>query len=93
MRKLIWSNTFIRSIKKTIRKRPRLRKDIEDTLKLLAQDPYTPRLRTHKLKGKLEGCWACSVGYDLRIVFEFVKGKEKEDDIFLMEIGTHEEVY
>ena len=93
MRKLIWSNTFIRSIKKTIRKRPQLRQDIENTLKLLVQDAYAPQLRTHKLKGKLEGCWACSVRYDLRIIFEFVKGEGPEDDMFLMEIGTHEEVY
>ena len=93
MRKLIWGNTFIRSIKKAIRKHPQLRKNIEDTLKLLAQNAYAPQLRTHKLKGKLGGCWACSVGYDLRIVFEFVKSEGPEDDIFLMEIGTHEEVY
>ncbi|HDL65321.1 MAG TPA: plasmid stabilization protein [Proteobacteria bacterium] len=53
-----------------------------------------PRLETHKLKGKLSGSWACSAGYDLRIVFDFVESeKQKEDDIFLLEIGTHEEVY
>jgi mRNA-degrading endonuclease YafQ of YafQ-DinJ toxin-antitoxin module len=34
------------------------------------------------------------VGYDLRIVFDFVKTEgKKEEDIFLMQIGTHEEVY
>ena len=93
MRKLIWSNTFIRLMKKILRKRPELRQDIEDTLKLLVRDAFAPQLRTHKLKGKLSGCWACSVGYNMRIVFEFVKAKGKEDNIFLMEIGTHEEVY
>jgi mRNA-degrading endonuclease YafQ of YafQ-DinJ toxin-antitoxin module len=51
-------------------------------------------LETHKLKGKLSGPWACSVGYDLRIIFDFVKTeKGKEDDVFLIEIGTHDEVY
>jgi len=80
-------------MKRTIRKRPELRQDVENTLKLLVQDTYDSQLRTHKLKGKLLGCWACSVKYDLRIVFEFVKGEGPEDDIFLMEIGTHEEVY
>jgi len=60
----------------------------------LVQDPFTPELETHKLKGKLSGSWACSAGYDLRIVFDFVKDKKrKEDDIFLIEIGTHDEVY
>jgi len=58
------------------------------------QDPFASQLETHKLKGKLSGSWSCSVGYDLRIIFDFVKSeKRKEDDIFLIEIGTHDEVY
>ena len=94
MRKLIWSNTFIRAFKKIIRKQPNLRQDVEDILRLLVQDPFALQLETHKLKGKLSGSWACSVGYDLRIIFTFVKGeKQQEDDIFLIEIGTHDEIY
>ena len=34
----------------------------------------------------------CSVGYDLRIVFEFVKYKGA-DAILLQAVGTHDEVY
>ncbi|GAB4415709.1 MAG: hypothetical protein OHK0032_11850 [Thermodesulfovibrionales bacterium] len=94
MRTLIWSNTFIRAFKRTLRRQPNLRKDIEDALRALVQDPFAPQLKTHKLKGKLSGSWACSAGYDLRIIFDFVKEEgQKEDDIFLIEIGTHEEVY
>ncbi len=34
------------------------------------------------------------VGYDMRIIFDFVKSEEQvEDDILLLEIGTHDEVY
>ncbi|MBW1703354.1 MAG: type II toxin-antitoxin system mRNA interferase toxin, RelE/StbE family [Deltaproteobacteria bacterium] len=37
---------------------------------------------------------ACSAGYDLRIVFDFVKAeKGSADDILLLAIGTHDEVY
>jgi mRNA-degrading endonuclease YafQ of YafQ-DinJ toxin-antitoxin module len=45
--------------------------------------------------GKLSGSWACSAGwYDLRIVFDFVKAeKGSADDILLLAIGTHDEVY
>lgn len=94
MRKIIWSKTFIKAFKRTVRRHPTLRKDIEDTLRLLVKDPFTPQLETHKLKGKLSGSWACSTGYDLRIVFDFVKSEgQKEDSIFLIEIGTHDEVY
>lgn len=94
MRKLIWSKTFIRAFKRLMKKQPNLRQDVEDTLRRLVQEPFAPQLETHKLKGKLAGSWACSAGYDLRIVFDFVKNKEqKVDDIFLIEIGTHDEVY
>ena len=71
-----------------------LSKDIEKTLRLLVKDPFISQLETHKLNGKLSGSWACSAGYDLRIVFDFVKNeKEKEDDILLIGIGSHNEVY
>ena len=94
MRTLIWSNTFSKAIKRLIKKQPDRREEIEKTLRLLLNDPFNPRLETHKLKGKLSGTWACSVGYDLRIIFDFVREEnKKEDNIFLIEIGTHDEVY
>ncbi|MFA5779654.1 MAG: type II toxin-antitoxin system mRNA interferase toxin, RelE/StbE family [Elusimicrobiota bacterium] len=94
MRTLVWSNTFIRALKKFLRKHPDSQKDIEKTLELLVENPFIPQLETHKLKGKLSSNWACSVGYNIRIIFDFVKSKkQKEDDIFLIEIGSHDEVY
>jgi mRNA interferase YafQ len=94
MRTLIWSKTFLKTFNGLIKKRPDKREEIENTLRLLEDDPFNPKLEAHKLKGKLSGTWACSVGYDLRIIFDFVRDKnKKEDDIFLIEIGTHDEVY
>jgi mRNA-degrading endonuclease YafQ of YafQ-DinJ toxin-antitoxin module len=67
---------------------------MEKTLRLLVENPFAPQLETHKLKGKLSGSWACKVGYDLHIVFDFVKKEgQGESDILLLEIGSHEEVY
>ena len=94
MRTIIWSSTFLRAYRRFIRKHPDERSEIEKAIRLLAEDPLAPQLQTHKLKGKLSGVWACSAGYDLRIIFDFVKeGGKKEKDIFLIEIGTHDEVY
>jgi addiction module RelE/StbE family toxin len=94
MRMLVWSSTFVRAFKRVLRKKPDLHEDVEQALRLLAENPFDPRLETHKLKGKLSGSWACKAGYDLRIVFDFVKTQGQEvDEIFLLEIGTHEEVY
>jgi addiction module RelE/StbE family toxin len=94
MRTLIWSNAFTRSFKRWMRKRPDLHNDIDEVLRLLVGNPFALQLETHKLKGKLSGSWACSAGYDLHIVFDFVKTeKGSEDDILLLAIGTHDEVY
>ncbi len=93
MRQLVWGKTFLRACKKVVDHNPNLKTAIERTLRLLAADPFDPRLSNHKLRGKLEGTWASSVGYDVRLVFQFVKSAGKEDDIFLIEVGSHEEVY
>lgn len=94
MRRVVWGNTFIRAFKRVTKRRPNLQKDIENTLRLLSKDPFSPQIKVHKLKGKLSGAWACSAGYDLHIIFDFIKVKgQKEDDILLIEIGTHDEVY
>ncbi len=75
-----------------VKKHPRFAEDVQTALELLSEDAFHPRLRTHKLKGNLEGSLACSVGYDLRIVFRLVKHEESEA-VLLETIGTHEEVY
>ena len=94
MRALIWGNTFRKAYRRTVKKHPNLGNDIKKTLEILVVDPFDSRLETHKLKGKLSGTWACRVGYDFRIIFDFIKQKDEKDDaIFLIEIGTHEEVY
>lgn len=94
MRTLIWGKTFERAFKRTVKKQPMLSKDIEETLRLLSKDPFNSQLETHKLKGKLTGSWACSVGYDMRIIFDFVQNSSGEEDgILLIEVGTHDEVY
>jgi len=41
---------------------------IRTTLAMLQDDAFDPKLGSHKLKGDLAGLWACSAGYDLRIV-------------------------
>jgi len=91
---LNWSSSYKRAFKKTIKKDTPLKDKILASMDLLQQDPFQPKLKTHKLKGILEGSWACSVDYDLRIVFDFVKNQGMgETEILLINIGTHEEVY
>jgi mRNA interferase YafQ len=94
MRAVIWGKSFARAHKRVVKRHADCAADIEHVLRLLAADPFAPQLATHKLKGVLAGSWACSVGYDLRIVFDFVKEQGRsEESVFLIDIGTHEEVY
>ena len=73
MRMVIWGRSFVRAYKRTVGKHPETAHAIEQALQLLAKDPFAPQLETHKLKGVLAGSWASSAGYDLRIVFDFVR--------------------
>lgn len=94
MTALVWSSSFVRVLKRKTRRRLDLRERIEETLRRLSEDPFHPSLRTHKLTGQLSGTWACSVGYDIRILFEFVHNSESgEEEILLLTVGTHDEVY
>ncbi|MEA5535586.1 type II toxin-antitoxin system mRNA interferase toxin, RelE/StbE family [Crocosphaera sp. XPORK-15E] len=91
---LIWSEGFKRSFKKLIKKNPQLKTKIFDVLRKLAEDPFTPSLKTHKLSGNLEALWSCSVTYDCRIIFNFSEdGECLEIIILLIDIGSHDQVY
>jgi mRNA interferase YafQ len=91
-RQLLPSKAFVRSARRFAHKHSQSGPELQLTLELLAADAFHPQLKTHKLKGKLAGSWACSAGYDLRIVFQFVK-QSRQEAILLEGIGTHDEVY
>ena len=57
-------------------------------LRRFAADPRDPLLRTHKLKGELAGYWSFSVDEDLRVIFRW-----DGDVAFLVNLGSHDEVY
>ena len=91
---LNWSSSYKRAFRKTTKNNPYLKSKILEAMELLQMDPLSPELKSHKLKGILEGSWTCTVGYDLRIVFTFVKNPvSNETEILLIDIGTHDEVY
>lgn len=91
-RELHPSSAFNRAMKRLARKDRRAFDAIRTTLAMLQDNAFDERLASHKLKGDLAGLWACSAGYDLRIVFEIVKHDGKEV-VLLVSAGTHDEVY
>ena len=89
---LLRTSAFVRDAKRAVRKQPELAGQLRQALDLLEADPFAPVLKTHKLKGALGDSWACSGGYDLRIVFSFTEYSGKPA-ILLQSVGTHNEVY
>jgi mRNA interferase YafQ len=91
---LAWGTSFRRAFKRYTRRNLARQKRVFETLKELADDPFHPALKTHKLSGELKGLWACSVEYDCRIVFAFEPDPDTgEEMIVLIDLGTHDEVY
>ena len=75
---LLQSASFLRAARRLVKKKPDAAPLLQAALASLAEDAFHPALKTHKLKGELAGSWACSAGYDLRIVFEFVQHEGAE---------------
>lgn len=91
-RVLLQTAAFVRAARRLVKKNPDAALNLQTALEALAENAFHAALKTHKLKGDLAGSWACSAGYDLRIVFEFVQ-HEGAEAIPLQTIGTHDEVY
>jgi len=94
-RKLILTKTFEKSYKKFTSTNTILKSAIARTLVKLELDAYDLSLKTHKLSGSLAACLACSCGYDCRIIFIIEKDIQnpKAENIVLLNIGTHDDVY
>ena len=82
----------VRASSRLLRRAKKLREPqatmLRAALRRFAADPRDPLLHTHKLKGELGGYWSFSVDDDLRVVFRW------DDDVaFLVNLGSHDEVY
>ncbi|MEP7378036.1 MAG: type II toxin-antitoxin system YafQ family toxin [Chloroflexota bacterium] len=83
--KLVTSPRFERRARKL---KPPKDRFLRAALRRFAVGPLDPLLRTHKLKGDLDGYWAFSVDDDLRVLFRW------DDETFtLIGLGSHDEIY
>jgi len=68
----------------------RLPKKIREKAKekefIFRENPFNPRLKTHKLSGKDKGCWAFWIDNSYRIKFIFLSSRE----VLFLDIGTHD---
>jgi addiction module RelE/StbE family toxin len=89
MYNLHWDEPFIRKAKKLMKNNPNFEIIFKKRIELLELDPFHPTLKTHKLQGKLKKYYSCSIDYYFRLIFDFLDN----ENIQLLDIGSHDEVY
>ena len=87
---LVWTETFLRTARKFVRRHPDLAGLVGDVLHQLEQDPFAPRLRLHPLAGRHRGQHAARLSYECRIVLIL---RVSARAITLLDLGTYDEVY
>jgi len=65
-------------------------KKYEKTIFFLEQNPHHPSLRLYKPQGSLSEYYSISIDIDYRIIIDFII---VDDVIYLVDIGSHDEVY
>ena len=84
------TEAFERTAQKFFKKHRDLLPRFGEVIAALQSDPFSPTLKMHKLKGELSKYHACRLTYEYRIVLTIVITDEQ---IILMDIGSHDEVY
>lgn len=83
---IVYSDKFTKQLLRISRINKNLNTKVQKILSYLQLDPNHPSIRLHKLKSSQY--WSVSVGMGIRIKF-----KLENSLIFLLKIGTHDEVY
>ena len=83
VKQIEYSTNFVKQFKKLT---PQVKKQAIKAELLFRKDPFSPRIKTHKLTGKLSNLWAFSIDYRNRIIFEFID----EGKVVFYRIGSHE---
>jgi mRNA-degrading endonuclease RelE of RelBE toxin-antitoxin system len=63
-----------------------IREAAEEKEFIFRSNPFDRSLEIHRLRGRLKGFWAFSIGFRHRIVFEFAKN----GDVIFHAVGDHD---
>jgi mRNA-degrading endonuclease YafQ of YafQ-DinJ toxin-antitoxin module len=83
---VVSSVRFDREIRSVIKHNPLVKEKIRKTFRLLKTNPKYPSLRLHKLDHSKS--YSVSVDMKIRILFHI-----RNQTIYLLRIGSHDEVY
>lgn len=79
---IVYTKKFVSDFKKLPKK---IRQSAVAKEKIFKKNPFDPKLKTHKLTGKLKGNLAFSINYSYRIIFVL----ENKNEAWFLAIGTH----
>jgi len=88
--KLVFPESYIRRARKFLKKHPEIHGQYRKTLELLQLNPFHPSLKLHNLQGRLSGLSSVSINISYRLVLELII---EGDEILLVNIGKHDQVY
>lgn len=88
MVKIRYVGNFIKHFNKRIEPHPNLSQKFDERIKLFLASPNHPILKDHQLKGNKISFRAFSITGDIRVVYY-----TKEDFVYFVDIGTHNQVY
>ncbi|MFZ5366059.1 MAG: type II toxin-antitoxin system YafQ family toxin [Patescibacteria group bacterium] len=85
---LKYTKIFLKNYTKRISPNASLVKRFEERLHLFIKNPTDPVLKNHKLLGAKHNLRSFSVTGDIRVVY-----LRKDKTVYLIDIGTHAQVY
>ena len=88
--RLIYPDSYTKRARKFLKKHPEVHSQYRKTLEILELNPHHPSLRLHRLQGRLSELSSVSINMSYRIVLEMLI---QENDIILIDIGHHDQVY
>ena len=86
--KIKYHKEFLKNYKKRIKPQPKLSSQFIKQLNKFINNPKDPSLKDHKLIGKKKSFRAFSITGDIRVVYTI-----NDDEIWLYDIGSHNQVY
>ncbi len=90
MYEIIFTKKYVKIAKKFFKKHQDLIQKYGKIIRILENNPYHPSLRLHKLQGELKDYSSISIDLEYRIIIDFIIIDKK---IFLIDIGSHDDVY
>lgn len=88
MLRLETTSRFDRRLAAFIKAHPDLRERTRALIDRLAENPFDPRNKTHKLSGRLRVFWGAHITWSYRIMFLL-----SDEALTLINIGSPDEVY